>query len=872
MKKQLRRNSEKKRLDVMEEGAFDVHVSDLSASFEQPDKAVPPHKAHAPLPSQPTAFNASAKDKLSSHLQGRAATRPTQAKKEHLRVGKLLQLAGQGRMLKSPVPDPSENALQPRGEQVVMVSSADKDKFSPAAPSGMRTDRSSSALAKGRNAAFTRTDQRKRRAESKGPGAAAALSPSPEKSNSDASSRSRKLFGTLNVPQGRLVWKKARGIIVHNLNQKYRTTRDSYNSKVISDIIFNENTHMVTVFKDYLIYDDATEFMKRYYTARESATRLPKVFDFYDKYSKVFPNFVMIEEKKYMFKNIARKQRVIDEQQKQAEKLKADIDLNEDDSKANRLFSLTAAQEINGTKSEVKDTSESRQDTQLQSYIRAQPGEDRDCSGLADVSLRDLVDKFIQKDSRDSIDISCALRDFDVAIPSKPVVAAPAIKPKQVTLSMKPSPSQAFKPCAPAGDSGGGKVLRLRGKSNPPLAAKVKPTYLKPTIKTQPQAMNVIADIKALTIKIETCRRQTEGQKRTSCESVPAGRATMVNNYTSATTNPSHHTTESNVMTGERERNSKVDSTKSSSKSRNPRTQQNSREGWTSSKKSSVGIATAAVPPQSASQSRYHRASTQPRSAASTIAGNSITKPQAVPAASASVATRAEMRSYSQGSDTRRKSSAPAKSGVRPESRVSPSSKPVVSSPVRNVVKTKPSRNEKFGTSRGRVSADRPRTATQSPRKATPTGTGKNVPSRLGFERVRKVGGINIDIESLAKRTVKGQNVRHIEAGQKASSGKRFKSDYLNSLNARQAVQQPLSATGRKEERVGIPKQGSAGEAIGTILSYSKSTEALDRAKAMSTGTEPTMRRVESKARLVGEGKKSGRVESKHAYYKQFLK
>ena len=44
--------------------------------------------------------------------------------------------------------------------------------------------------------------------------------------------------------------------------------------------------------------------------------RLPKIFAFYDKYSKVFPNYIGIPEKRFMFKNIERKQRAIDEKQK----------------------------------------------------------------------------------------------------------------------------------------------------------------------------------------------------------------------------------------------------------------------------------------------------------------------------------------------------------------------------------------------------------------------------------------------------------------------------------------------------------------------------------------------------------------------------
>lgn len=37
------------------------------------------------------------------------------------------------------------------------------------------------------------------------------------------------------------------------------------------------------------------------------------MFEFYEKFSKVFPNYVILPENKYMFKNIEKKQRVYDE-------------------------------------------------------------------------------------------------------------------------------------------------------------------------------------------------------------------------------------------------------------------------------------------------------------------------------------------------------------------------------------------------------------------------------------------------------------------------------------------------------------------------------------------------------------------------------
>jgi hypothetical protein len=46
--------------------------------------------------------------------------------------------------------------------------------------------------------------------------------------------------------------------------------------KIIDDIIYNEDMHIVSVFKDYLIYDDIGEFLKRSYFSGEAKERLPR--------------------------------------------------------------------------------------------------------------------------------------------------------------------------------------------------------------------------------------------------------------------------------------------------------------------------------------------------------------------------------------------------------------------------------------------------------------------------------------------------------------------------------------------------------------------------------------------------------------------
>lgn len=86
--------------------------------------------------------------------------------------------------------------------------------------------------------------------------------------------------------------------------------------------MYNEPKNLVSVFKDYLIFDDFSEYLKRQYKAFESETRLPKIFEFYESYSKVFPNYVAVPaEARFMFKNIEKKQKLIDQRNKRLQDL-----------------------------------------------------------------------------------------------------------------------------------------------------------------------------------------------------------------------------------------------------------------------------------------------------------------------------------------------------------------------------------------------------------------------------------------------------------------------------------------------------------------------------------------------------------------------
>ena len=101
------------------------------------------------------------------------------------------------------------------------------------------------------------------------------------------------------------------------LYKKYCVSKTSFQKNLIKNIIYDDKTRLVANFKEQLIINDLSEYMKRYYRMRESIVRLKKYFNIYEEFSKLFPNYTPLNEAKYIYLNIHKKQKIIDLQQDQ---------------------------------------------------------------------------------------------------------------------------------------------------------------------------------------------------------------------------------------------------------------------------------------------------------------------------------------------------------------------------------------------------------------------------------------------------------------------------------------------------------------------------------------------------------------------------
>ena len=96
------------------------------------------------------------------------------------------------------------------------------------------------------------------------------------------------------------------------LSTKYFVSSEQINANTISNIIYNEKLRIVSDFKEWLIFEDQNEFLKRFYNSKESKEKIKNLIMFYEANAKIFPNYCTLPESYYLFKNIKRKQKMID--------------------------------------------------------------------------------------------------------------------------------------------------------------------------------------------------------------------------------------------------------------------------------------------------------------------------------------------------------------------------------------------------------------------------------------------------------------------------------------------------------------------------------------------------------------------------------
>ena len=142
-----------------------------------------------------------------------------------------------------------------------------------------------------------------------------------------------------------------RQISYTKLFKKYTSGNFSYHKILANNLIFNDTCRIVARFKDYLIFDDNTEFLRKFYSGEDSHPRLDRILTFYETYSKIFPNYMILKESKYLYRNIRKKQKMIDavnEIKREEEENRKKMKLNDGkiNKEINELFTKKVKEEI----------------------------------------------------------------------------------------------------------------------------------------------------------------------------------------------------------------------------------------------------------------------------------------------------------------------------------------------------------------------------------------------------------------------------------------------------------------------------------------------------------------------------------------------
>ena len=129
----------------------------------------------------------------------------------------------------------------------------------------------------------------------------------------------------------------------------YNPSIEVINKKIINDIIFDEDKRIVSIFKDYLLWYETSDFFKQYYKKNKSVRLMLRFINYYINYTYFFPIYSPLEDIiNIMKKNVKKKKKYFERQAEDEEKQHS----NNKDKKFERLIKESEIK-INETNSNI---------------------------------------------------------------------------------------------------------------------------------------------------------------------------------------------------------------------------------------------------------------------------------------------------------------------------------------------------------------------------------------------------------------------------------------------------------------------------------------------------------------------------------------
>ena len=129
------------------------------------------------------------------------------------------------------------------------------------------------------------------------------------------------------------------------LYEKYTSGNFCLKNIFTDYLLFNNKCRLTLFFKEFLLSDNSCEFLRHFYPLEDTKTILAKILEIYNLYSKIYPNYIILKENKFLYKNIRKKQKMIDENNKNNE-MKKNSSNDNNIYKENELFTLSIRKEI----------------------------------------------------------------------------------------------------------------------------------------------------------------------------------------------------------------------------------------------------------------------------------------------------------------------------------------------------------------------------------------------------------------------------------------------------------------------------------------------------------------------------------------------
>ena len=100
---------------------------------------------------------------------------------------------------------------------------------------------------------------------------------------------------------------------------KYNFSEKENNLQKTNEIIFDRNKRIVSIFKDYLLWNETSDFIKEYYKVSDSVKLFQKMCGYYEEYTLTFPEYGPLEDILKIIKKYIKKKKIIFEKNEENE-------------------------------------------------------------------------------------------------------------------------------------------------------------------------------------------------------------------------------------------------------------------------------------------------------------------------------------------------------------------------------------------------------------------------------------------------------------------------------------------------------------------------------------------------------------------------